>query len=83
VAQELSIKIFHEATNDLSARAKPRQDNNGADCALVKVQIAAPGVTFAGNKNCFYCGWPYRLMSALGNQTKSAENPCLRMRYLV
>ena len=49
VAQELSIKNFYEATNDLSARTKPRQDNNGADCALVKVQLAAPNATFTGN----------------------------------
>ena len=49
MAQELSIKGFQEATNDLSARTHPRQDNNGIDCALVKVQIAVSGVTFTGN----------------------------------
>ena len=49
MAQELSIKDFHEATNDLAARTKPRQDNNGNDCALVKVQLAAPNATFTGN----------------------------------
>lgn len=49
MAQELSIKDFREATNDLAARTKPRQDNNGNDCALVKVQLAAPNATFTGN----------------------------------
>lgn len=49
MAQELSVKSFQEVTNDLSARTKTRQDNNGTDCALVKVQMAASGVTFTGN----------------------------------
>lgn len=48
-AQELSVRDFREATNDLSARTKPRQDLNGNDCALVKVQIVATGVVFTGN----------------------------------
>ncbi len=45
-AQELRVKSFKEASNDLSARTQARQDNNGEDCALVKVQVAAQGVTF-------------------------------------
>ena len=49
MAQELSVRDFREVTNDLSARTSPRQDLNGKDCALVKVQIASPGVTFTGN----------------------------------
>ena len=49
MAQELSVKSFREFTNDLSARTKPRQDNNGDDCALVKVQLAASNATFSGN----------------------------------
>jgi len=49
MAQEMSVKRFEEATTDLAARTKPRQDLNGNDCALIKVQIAAPGVTFEGN----------------------------------
>ncbi len=49
LAQELSVKDFREAANDLSARTKPRQDINGNDCALVKVQLAAPNATFIGN----------------------------------
>lgn len=48
-AQELTIKEFREVTNDLSARTQPRQDNNGDDCALVKVQLAASNATFSGN----------------------------------
>ena len=49
IAQELSVKEFREATNDLAARTKPRQDNNGNDCALLKVQLAAPNAVFNGN----------------------------------
>ena len=49
MAQELTIKEFKEATNDLSARTHPRLDLNGNDCALVKVQLAASSVTFSGN----------------------------------
>ncbi len=48
MAQELSVKGFREATTDLAARTQARQDLNGNDCALVKVQIAASGVTFSG-----------------------------------
>ena len=42
------MKGFREATTDLAARTQARQDLNGNDCALVKVQIAASGVTFSG-----------------------------------
>ena len=48
-AQELSVKDFEVRTNDLSARTQSRQDNNGNDCALVKVQLAASGAKFEGN----------------------------------
>ena len=47
-AQELSVKSFKEASNDLSARTQARQDNNGEDCALVKVQVEIPNVKFSG-----------------------------------
>lgn len=43
------MKGFEEKTSDLAARTQARQDLNGNDCALVKVQIAASGVTFSGN----------------------------------
>ena len=49
LAQELSVKQFSESVNDLSARTMARQDNNGNDCALIKVQLASAGVTFEGN----------------------------------
>ena len=48
-AQELRVKNFEVRTNDLSARTQSRQDNNGNDCALVKVQLAASGAKFEGN----------------------------------
>ena len=47
-AQEMSVKSFHEVSNDLSARTKPRQDLNGNDCALVKVLFSVSGASFAG-----------------------------------
>ena len=49
MAQELSVKEFREATNDISARTLSRQDINGNDCALVKVQVAISDAIFVGN----------------------------------
>ena len=48
-AQELSVKSFEVKTTDLAARTQSRKDNNGNDCALVKVQLAASGAKFEGN----------------------------------
>ena len=49
LAQEMSVKRFEEMPTDLSARTQARQDLNGNDCALVKVQVAASGVSFSGD----------------------------------
>ena len=48
-AQTLNVKSFAVKANDITARTQPRQDINGNDCALVKVQLAAPNVFFEGN----------------------------------
>ena len=48
-AQELNVKSFVVKTNDITARTQPRQDINGNDCALIKVQLAASGAEFGGN----------------------------------
>lgn len=48
-AQELSVKSFEVKTADLTARTHGRKDNNGNDCALVKVQLAASEAKFEGN----------------------------------
>ena len=48
-AQELTVKSFVVKTNDITARTQPRQDINGNDCALIKVQLAASGAEFGGN----------------------------------
>lgn len=48
-AQELTVKSLHADPMDLSAATKPESDLNGKACALVKVRIAADGVTFEGN----------------------------------
>jgi hypothetical protein len=48
-AQKLNVESFVAKTNDITARTQPRQDINGNDCALVKVQIVGQGVTFSGN----------------------------------
>ena len=49
VAQELNVESFAVKTNDITARTQPRQDINGNDCALIKVQLAASGAVFSGN----------------------------------
>lgn len=48
-SQKLRVESFAVKANDLTARTQPRQDNNGVDCALVKVQLASSGATFGGN----------------------------------
>ncbi len=48
-AQTLKVESFAMKPNDLTARTQARQDINGVDCALVKVQLAASGATFDGN----------------------------------
>ena len=48
-AQTLEVKSFAVKANDITARTQPRQDINGKDCALVKVQLAAPNAVFEGN----------------------------------
>ena len=49
VAQKLNVESFVAKTNDITARTQPRQDINGNDCALIKVQLAASGAEFGGN----------------------------------
>ena len=48
-AQKLNVESFVVKTNDITARTQPRQDINGNDCALIKVQLAASGAEFVGN----------------------------------
>ena len=48
-AQRLNVDRFEEKPNDITARTNPRQDINGNDCALVKVQLAAANAVFDGN----------------------------------
>ena len=48
-AQELKVKSIREATHDISARTKARQDLNGVDCALLKVFVVGKNVKFSGN----------------------------------
>ena len=48
-AQKLNVESFVVKTNDITARTQPRQDINGNDCALIKVQLAASGAVFSGN----------------------------------
>ena len=49
VAQKLNVESFVVKTSDITARTQPRQDINGNDCALIKVQLAASGAEFGGN----------------------------------
>ena len=48
-AQKLNVESFVVKTSDITARTQPRQDINGNDCALIKVQLAASGAEFGGN----------------------------------
>lgn len=48
-AQEMIVKSVEVLDNDISARTNPCFDINGDPCALVKVNIVAPNVTFEGN----------------------------------
>lgn len=48
-AQKLNVESFVVKSNDITARTQPRKDINGNDCALVKVQLAAPNAAFEGN----------------------------------
>lgn len=48
-AQKLNVESFVAKTNDITARTQSRQDINGNDCALVKVQLAASNAVFEGN----------------------------------
>ena len=48
-AQKLNVESFVVKSNDITARTQPRQDINGNDCALVKVQLAASNAVFEGN----------------------------------
>lgn len=48
-AQKMNVESFIVKTSDITARTQPRQDINGNDCALIKVQLAASGAEFVGN----------------------------------
>lgn len=46
-AQKLTVTDFELRERDLTAKVKPRNDNNGDACALLRVQIAAPNCQFS------------------------------------
>ena len=48
-AQELTVKSFKLAENDISAQTQPRKDLNDRNCALVKVQFVGPISEVEGN----------------------------------
>jgi hypothetical protein len=48
-AEELKVGSMNESLRDLSASTSPRLDDKGVECALIKVQIVAQNVTFAGS----------------------------------
>mgnify|MGYP004625388253 CR=1 FL=1 len=47
-AQEMTVKNFEEATNDMAARTSPQKDGNDIPCALIKVYIAVADAQFSG-----------------------------------
>jgi len=48
-AQKLTVEQMTVAGNDISASQYRVNDLNGQACALVRVQLATPGASFAGN----------------------------------
>ena len=81
-AQELNVKSFVVKTNDITARTQPRQDINGNDCALVKVQIVGQGITFNGNVmgDVDYKGNEYWVYMPNGSKRLKITHPdCLPM----
>lgn len=48
-AEELKVGSMNESLRDLSASTSPRLDDKGVECALIKVQIVAQNVAFAGS----------------------------------
>ena len=48
-AQELTVKSFKLAENDISAQTQPRKDLNDRNCALVKVQYVGVISEVEGN----------------------------------
>ena len=67
-AQELKVTSIKAATQDLTARRQPREDNNGTPCALVKVQLARAGAKFEGLVvgDCAYDTSEYMVYMAAG-----------------
>lgn len=48
-SQEINVLGFYLQTTDLTASTYPRKDLNNKECALIKVVITEPNVTFEGN----------------------------------
>ena len=49
VAQKAVVESFEAAPMDVTAQKYARLDKHGEKCALVKVSVVAPNVTFQGN----------------------------------
>lgn len=49
MAQEMSVKSFYLDSTDKTASENPRKDFNGAECALVVVDVDVPLMKFYGN----------------------------------
>ena len=49
LAQELTVKSFKLASNDLTAQTQPRKDLNDRNCALIKVGLGLQGAQFEGS----------------------------------
>ena len=49
IAEELKVGSMNESLKDLSASTSLRLDDKDVECALIKVQIVAQNVAFAGS----------------------------------
>ncbi len=84
-AQKLNVESFVAKTNDITARTQPRQDINGIECALLKVQIVGQGVSFSGNVmgDVEYKGNEYWVYMPNGSKRLKITHPdCLPMEVV-
>ncbi len=83
-AQELTVKSFQLKINDMTAKIDPVLDLNGEPCALIKVAVAAPEISFSGNiinAPVFQSGEWYVYVPAKTRRIKISVLGCLPLTY--
>lgn len=83
-AQELDVKSFCLKISDMTAKINPVLDLNGEPCALIKVAVAAPEISFSGNivkDPVFQSGEWYVYVPAKTRRIKISVIGCLPLTY--